>query len=92
MEKYFQKMRELNGSIDYEFISCSKMFVAKELNARECVLDILKEELEKVDFRIDPSAARHYINAWVEKTTKKHIKDLLPTEGVHENTKLILVS
>lgn len=92
LEKYIQNMRQLNGSTDYEFNTCNKMFLAKDISARECMTKLLKEELEIVDFKQDPATARNLINTWVEKTTKRHIKDLLSPDAVHENTKLILVS
>ena len=68
------------------------MFLAKEVGARECMTKLLKEELEIVDFKQDPATARDHINTWVEKITKRHIKDLLSPDAVHENTKLILVN
>lgn len=92
LEKYIQNMRQLNGSTDYEFNTCNKMFLAKDVSARECMTKLLKEELELVDFKQDPATARNLINTWVEKTTKRHIKDLLSPDAVHENTKLILAN
>ena len=49
-------------------------------------------ELQVMDFASNPSEARLSINHWVETLTKGHIRDLIPEDGVHENTKLILVS
>lgn len=49
-------------------------------------------ELKVMDFSSSPSQARQDINQWVETLTKGHIRDLIPEDGVHENTKLILVS
>lgn len=91
LEKYFQYMRELNGSTDYEFSTCNKMFIAENVKPRDCILKLLKDELETVNMK-DTAAATHYVNSWVEEKTKRHIKELIPEDGIHEDTKAILVS
>ncbi|KAL0281645.1 UNVERIFIED_CONTAM: hypothetical protein PYX00_002570 [Menopon gallinae] len=92
LEKYFQSMREVNGSSDYEFKTCNKIYLSPEIKPRECMAKLLNEELEVVNFGEDPESARKRINSWVEKTTKAHIKELLSPDAVHENTKLILAN
>lgn len=91
LEKYFQSMRELNGSTDYEFKTCNKIYLSSEITPRECMAKLLNEEMEVVNFREDPEAVRNRINSWVEKATKAHIKELLSPDAIHEDTKLILV-
>ncbi|KAK6633249.1 hypothetical protein RUM44_003850 [Polyplax serrata] len=91
LEKYFQYMRELNGSTDYEFSTCNKMFIAENVKPRDCILKLLKDELETVNMK-DTAAATHYVNSWVEEKTKRHIKELIPEDGIHEDTKAILAN
>ncbi|XP_078147447.1 LOW QUALITY PROTEIN: leukocyte elastase inhibitor-like [Centroberyx gerrardi] len=49
-------------------------------------------ELESVDFKTSPEAARNNINSWVEKQTQDKIKEVL-VQGVVDNmTRLVLVN
>lgn len=45
-----------------------------------------------VDFKSNHEAARQLINNWVEDQTNGRIKDLIPTDGVGELTRLILTN
>ncbi|KAI5634812.1 serpin (serine protease inhibitor) domain-containing protein [Phthorimaea operculella] len=81
-----------NNSESYEFNSANKLFVSKELDVRQCVQELFGEELEALNFKEDPQAAVEYINKWVSRITKNNINDLLPSDGVSENTKLVLAN
>lgn len=48
--------------------------------------------LETASFAADAEAARQRINGWVEDQTEKRIKDLIPSGGVDEGTRLVLVN
>lgn len=48
--------------------------------------------LESVDFKQAPQAARSHINSWVEQQTERRIRDLLPAQGVTDQTRLVLVN
>jgi len=48
--------------------------------------------LELVDFRGEPEAARLRINAWVEEKTAERIKDLLPEDSITTLTRLVLTN
>ena len=48
--------------------------------------------LEVVDFEKDPPAAARLINAWVEKQTRKRIKNLVPESALDRLTRLVLVN
>jgi serpin B len=48
--------------------------------------------LEKMDFKKQPEPSRKKINQWVEKQTRDRIKDLIPSGGVNEYTRLVLVN
>lgn len=86
------EQRALNSS-SYELSSANRLFIDKSQTVRECLAAVLQDaELKVMDFASDPAAARASINQWVENVTKGHIKDLIPEDGVHENTKLILAN
>ncbi|MCX6854228.1 MAG: serpin family protein [Verrucomicrobia bacterium] len=48
--------------------------------------------MELMDFIKDPVGAGREINGWVEKQTQKRIRDLIPKEGLSEDTRLVLVN
>lgn len=48
--------------------------------------------LEKVDFVTSAEAQRTHINDWVSKQTESRIKDLLASNTIDSNTKLVLVN
>ncbi|KAJ2946433.1 hypothetical protein O0L34_g12475 [Tuta absoluta] len=81
-----------NNSESYEFNSANNLFVSKELSVRQCVQELFGEELEALNFKENPQAAVEYINNWVSRITKNNINDLLPSDGVSENTKLVLAN
>ena len=49
-------------------------------------------QLEEVDFKTKPEAARVNINKWVEEKTQEKIKDLLPQGSIDSSMKLVLVN
>lgn len=48
--------------------------------------------LERLDFVVEPEAARQRINAWVSKRTEKRIPELLAPGFIDANTVLVLVN
>ena len=47
---------------------------------------------ELVDFLKNSEGSRHRINGWVEEQTKKKIVDLIPSGGITEETRLLIVN
>ncbi|KAK3916935.1 Serine protease inhibitor 88Ea [Frankliniella fusca] len=93
--KFDGKMMEARAanSSSYELRSANRLFLDKAQPVRECLAGILQDtELQRMDFAHNPAAARQEINQWVEAVTKGHIHDLIPEDGVHEQTKLILAN
>lgn len=45
-----------------------------------------------LDFGSKPEAARIFINEWIEKQTRKRIRDLLPKGSIHDLTRLVLTN
>lgn len=92
LEKYFQKMRALNGSSSYELSSANRLFVSPEQQIRECMQILFKEEVESLDFAGDPEAAARRINDWVAEITKNNIKDLIQPGRLGAETQLVLAN
>ncbi|CAG5018206.1 unnamed protein product [Parnassius apollo] len=91
--KVDKRSRAVNNNSDsYEFTSANRMFVDKDLNVRQCMLDQLSEELETLNFHDSPREAREHINDWVAHVTKNNIKNLLPEDAVSQATKLVLAN
>jgi len=90
-QKHYEAMREINGSESYELRSANKLFIAKQLKLRECIAHLFQDEVQPLDFDVDPEAARQSINNWVEIQTKRHIKDLIPEDKITRDTDLVLV-
>ncbi|CAH4030837.1 serine protease inhibitor 88Ea-like [Pieris brassicae] len=88
-----KRSRAMNNNSDsYEFTNANRMFVDSGLNVRQCVRDLLLDELQALNFHENPVAAREAINSWVERVTKNNIKDLIPADGITEATKLVLAN
>jgi len=90
-QKHYEVMREINGSESYELQSANKLFIAKQLKLRECIAHLFQNEVQPMDFTVDPEAARQSINNWVEIQTKRQIKDLIPEDKITRDTDLVLV-
>lgn len=91
--KVDKRARGINNNSDsYEFTSANKLFAADDLNVRQCMLDLFAEDLETLNFRENPGAARDYINSWVSRVTKNHISDLIPASGISQTTRLVLAN
>jgi serpin B len=74
------------------FESVDKFFIDKHVAIRDCMKKLFSDEIEQLDIHNQPEAARKYINKWVEKITKDHIKELLPKGSVDEITNLAIAN
>lgn len=70
----------------------NRLWIAEQKKLRECMLNFFGNELEPTNFKANPQAARERINQWVSNVTKGHIKDLIPSDGVSEDTDLVLTN
>lgn len=50
------------------------------------------ENIEELDFAVEPEKCRNQINRFVEKVTQNHIKDLLPSGSINRDTKVVLAN
>lgn len=63
---------------------------------RRPFLDLTRERygapFEAVDFESHPDRERRLINRWVEERTRDRIRELIPPDGIDEETRLVLVN
>lgn len=81
-----------NGSADYEYESANRLWISDTRKVKSCMLDVFNQQLEKTDFRTNPSAVKDRINDWVSNVTRGHIRDLLSADSITENTDLVLAN
>ena len=78
------------------FRIANQLFGEKSFQFEQPFLDKTKAAygapLERIDFQSAPEPARQHINGWVEGKTDKRIKDLIPSNGIKPDTRLVLVN
>eukprot|EP00102_Acyrthosiphon_pisum_P019449 XP_016656659.1 PREDICTED: serpin B3-like isoform X2 [Acyrthosiphon pisum] len=90
MDKLFLSKRALNTSADYKFSSVNGIFYQYPIE--ECIAELLKDEMHKIDFAVNPELANKYINNWVSNHTNQIIKDLFPVGMITSRTILVLAN
>jgi serpin B len=56
------------------------------------VKDTYQAPFQPLDFARNPQAATRQINRWVEQQTRQRIRDLVPSDGLDQDTRLVLVN
>ncbi len=79
------------GLVTYEFEIANRVYFDKEENVRQCMKEILSEDLEMLDFSFKPDESRNWINRWVENITHNRIKDFATPDVINSNTRMALV-
>jgi len=54
--------------------------------------DLYAAPFEALDFTSHPDRERRLINRWVEEQTRDRIRELIPSDGIDEETRLVLVN
>jgi serpin B len=79
-----------------EWHEANRLFGQRDYAFRDSYLKLLKDSynspLELMEFRSASDQARAAINLWVADRTLQRIRDLIPDNGVNENTRLVLVN
>ncbi len=74
----------------------NQLFGQKGYEFRETFLSGVKSHfgapMDFTNFVTDQAGATHKINGWVEKQTQQRIRDLIPENGISEDTRLVLVN
>lgn len=87
-----ERYAEGNATGNYEYRTANRLWITDAKKLRECMFDFFGDELVKADFRTNPAAVRDRINNWVSNVTKGHIRDLIPGDGITEDSDLVLVN
>jgi len=91
-DRAYQAVRENTPGLGYVFKHANKLYFEKELKLNECLRLALGDQVELVNFKEDPEAARVTMNQWVEDNTNGIIKDLVPEGYVDYSTRASLVN
>lgn len=85
IEKSGGKLRIANGIWAQEGYPVEYLF-------RKVLSELYKAPMHLVNFAKDPEGARQEINAWVEETTERKIREVISPESVLNEIRMILVS
>jgi serpin B len=81
---------------EYELTTANSLWGQEGAPVQREFLDRIARDygggMNLVDFSRNAEAARVAINRWVEDKTKERIRDLIPSGGVHADTRLVLVN
>jgi len=92
-EKYeTESIDENTPGLGYVFKHANKVYFEQDLKLNECLRLALADQIELVNFKEDPEAARVKMNQWVQNTTNGIIKDLVPEGYVDYSTRVSLVN
>jgi len=91
-DRAYQAVRENTPGLGYVFKHANKLYFEEDLKLNECLRLALGDQVELVNFKEDPEAARVNMNQWVEDNTNGIIKDLVPEGYVDYSTRASLVN
>jgi len=91
-DRAYQAVRERTPGLGYVFQHANKLYFERDVKLNECLRLALEDQIETVDFKGNPEAARENINAWVEGMTKGNIRNLIPPSYVDYSTRAALVN
>jgi len=91
-DRAYQAVRENTPGLGYVFKHANKLYFEKELKLNECLRLALGDQMELVNFKEDPEAAREDMNQWVEDRTNGIIQELVPEGYVDYSTRASLVN
>lgn len=96
-EKLVKRSKDHGGPTEpLQWSVANRLYGQEDYDFRPDFLKLVKRDfgapLETLDFiREAPQAVRR-INAWVEQQTRERIRDLIPANGLTEDTRLVLVN
>merc|ERR1712242_541892 len=91
-DRAYQAVRENTPGLGYVFKHANKLYFEKDLKPNECLRLALGDQVELVNFKEDPEAARVGMNQWVKDNTNGIITDLVPEGYVDYSTRASLVN
>lgn len=90
--KFARQLMRFAKLVDYDFEMANRVFFDKGESVRDCMREILAEDLELVDFADNALAARQHINTWVEGLTQGKIRDLATPDLINPQTRMAIVN
>lgn len=90
LEETIRNRRARNSSVTFK--TADKIFLAKEVQFRECMMDLFHEEYQTLDFKREPEQSRAYINGWVSNITDDNIMDILVDGSITQSTNIVLAN
>jgi serpin B len=92
-----QRLKEAGGKQDaIRLAVANRLFGQKGYAFRPAFLSLTKDTynapLEMCDFEKNAPGERRKINGWVEEQTNQRIRDLIPPDGLTNDTRLVLVN
>lgn len=83
---------KIKTSAHTSFNMVNNLFLQKDVEIRNCLLQFLDDNLAYVDFNQNPELARIAINYWVRHETKNKIEEILPPFSVQSFTQFVVTS
>jgi serpin B len=95
--KIAEQSKERGGpSEPITLATANRLFAQADYDFRDAFPALVKRfygaPFETLDFKRDPEGARTHINKWVTDQTRDRIRDLVPTGGIKELTRLVLAN
>lgn len=90
LQIYYEKLRSINSKSTLS--SANRLYVDSSMGLRPCMETLFLEEIFRLNFENDSANALNTINNWVANKTKEVIKELLNSDQVTPDTRMVLVS
>ena len=92
----FQTSLAANKDARLQLYSANRLWVQADWRLQPAYLSVLTGSYRSssgvMDFRNQPNEARDTINRWVANETRQHIKELLPSDVVTRQTRMVLTN
>lgn len=83
---------KIRTSTHTSFAMVNNLFLQKDIQIRNCLLQFLDDNVAYVDFTQNPDLARLAINYWISHETKNRITEILPPFSVQSFTRFVITS
>ncbi|KAG8190683.1 hypothetical protein JTE90_001291 [Oedothorax gibbosus] len=72
--------------------SANRIYFQEGTSFKDCMREMLDNDIAFADFQNKPAEARDQINSWVEQETQQRIKDLIPADAISPLTKMVVAN
>lgn len=92
----FRNIRNFNPyktqAKESSYNSANRIYFQEGTTFKDCMQELLDNDIAFVDFQNKAEEAREIINTWIEKQTQQRIKDLVPANGVDALTNMVIAN